>query len=360
MSSIKNNKLINENMINVAVLYGGRSAEHEISLISAKNVLNAINKDKYNIIEVKIDKKGNWSIDNQPVQLLLNYGEGKIINQNTAKTVAQVEVLYPVLHGPYGEDGTIQALAKIAGLPCVGPNLISSAMCMDKDVCKRVLQSADIKIARFVTLRKHSKNNLSYSEITKYLGNQLFIKPANMGSSVGISFANDEESFNKAVVDAYKYDNKLIVEEKIKGREIECAVLGNIEAESSAPGEIVPTKGFYSYESKYLDEKGAILKVPADLPVELSEKAKTLALKAFEYLECKGMARVDMFLTENGEFIINEINTLPGFTEISMYPKLWDYSGVNSTQLTDQAVGLFGRKFYPINRYAYTICNRRL
>ncbi len=325
-------------MIKVAVLYGGRSAEHEISLISAKNVLNAIDREKYEIIEVEIDKKGNWTIENQPVQLLLNYGEGKIINQNTAELVAKVDVLYPVLHGPYGEDGTVQALAKIAGLPCVGPNLISSAMCMDKDVCKRVLQSADIKVARFVTIRKHSKNNLSYNEIAKYLGNKLFVKPANMGSSVGISFSDDEDSFNKAIADAYKYDNKLIVEEKIKGREIECAVLGNTEAVSSAPGEIIPTKDFYSYESKYLDENGAILKVPADLTDELSEKAKSLALKAFEYLECKGMARVDMFLTESGEFIINEINTLPGFTEISMYPKLWEYSGVNSTKLTDMLI----------------------
>ncbi len=325
-------------MTKVAVLYGGRSAEHEISLISAKNVLNAIDRKKYEIIEVKIDKKGNWTIKNQAVQLLLNYGEGKIINQNTAELVAKVDVLYPVLHGPYGEDGTIQALAKIAGLPCVGPNLISSAMCMDKDVCKRVLQSADIKVAKFVTLRKHSKNNLSYIEITKFLGNQLFIKPANMGSSVGISFSDDEQSFNKAIVDAYKYDNKIIIEEKIKGREIECAVLGNIDAVSSVPGEIVPNKNFYSYESKYIDKDGAILKVPAELTEELAIKAKELALKAFEYLECKGMARVDMFLTDSGEFIINEINTLPGFTEISMYPKLWDYSGINSTKLTDMLI----------------------
>ncbi len=325
-------------MTNIAVLYGGRSAEHEISLISAKNVLNAIDKTKYTITEVKIDKKGNWTIDNMPAQLLLNYGEGKIINPNTAKLIAKVDLLYPVLHGPYGEDGTIQALAKIAGLPCVGPNLISSAMCMDKDVCKRILQSADIKVARFVTLRKHSKNNLPYAEITKYLGNKLFVKPANMGSSVGISFADDEQTFNRAVAEAYKYDNKLIIEEKIQGREIECAVLGNIEAVSSEPGEIVPSKGFYSYESKYIDEDGAVLKVPAELTSELSARAKQLALKAFEYLECKGMARVDMFLTPNNEFIINEINTLPGFTEISMYPKLWEYSGINSTKLTDMLI----------------------
>ncbi len=322
----------------IAVLYGGRSAEHEISLISAKNVLNALDTTKYEITEIKIDKEGRWTIDNQDVQLLLNYGEGKIINQQTAQIVAVVDVIYPVLHGPYGEDGTIQALAKIAGLPCVGPNLISSAMCMDKDVCKRVLQRENIKVARFVTLRKYSKNNLSYKEIIDYLGNELFVKPANMGSSVGISFANNEEAFNNAVLEAYKYDNKLIVEEKIQGREIECAVLGNEQAQASEIGEIVPKTEFYSYDSKYIDDNGAALKVPASLTPEISEKAKKLALKAFECLECKGMARVDMFLAANGDILVNEINTLPGFTEISMYPKLWNYAGVNSTKLTDMLI----------------------
>ncbi len=322
----------------IAVLYGGRSAEHEISLISAKNVLEAIDRNKYELTEIKIDKKGNWTIDNQPAQLLLNYGEGKIIHQNTAELLATVDVIYPVLHGPYGEDGTIQALAQIAGLPCVGSNLVSSAMCMDKDVCKRMLEGVGVKVAPFVTLRKHSENNLSYPEIIKQLGNKLFIKPANMGSSVGVSFAKNEQDFNNALIEAFKYDNKVIVEEKIKGREIECAVLGNERAKSSEPGEIVPTKDFYSYDSKYVDDDGAILKVPAGLSKELSEKAKDLAVKAFECLECKGMARVDMFLTEDNEFIINEINTLPGFTEISMYPKLWDYSGIDATQLTDMLI----------------------
>ncbi len=331
----------------IAVLYGGRSAEHEISLISAKNVLNALDTEKYEITEIKIDKKGNWTIENQPVQLVLNYGEGKIISLKTAKIVATVDVIYPVLHGPYGEDGTIQALAQIAGLPCVGPNLVSSAICMDKDLCKRLLQRDNIKVARFVTLRKNSKNNLSYKEIVDYLGTNLFIKPANMGSSVGISFTKNKEAFNEAVSEAYKYDNKLIVEEKIKGREIECAVLGNLQAKSSELGEIVPRSEFYSYESKYLDENGAILKVPATLTPELSDRAKALAIKAFECLECKGMARVDMFLTDSGEFIVNEINTLPGFTEISMYPKLWNHSGINSTKLTDMLIQ------YAIEEFSY-------
>ncbi len=327
-----------KNKKTVAVLYGGRSAEHEISLISAKNVLKAIDKNKYDIVEIHIDKQGLWTINNQAVQLLLNYGEGSIINQKTAEIVARIDVLYPVLHGPYGEDGTIQAVAKLAGLPCVGPNTLSSAVSMDKDVAKRLLQASNIKVAKFITIRKQSSDKPNFGEITKYLGNELFVKPANMGSSVGVSFADNEADYNKALIEAFKYDDKVIVEEKIKGREIECAVLGNYNPKSTVPGEIVPTTNFYSYKSKYIDENGAILQVPSKLSAELSDKAMKVAVEAFQCLECKGMSRVDMFLTDDNEFIINEINTIPGFTEISMYPKLWEYSGVSATELTGMLI----------------------
>ena len=331
--------------IKVAVLFGGKSAEHEVSLASAKNVLNAIDRNKYDVSEIKIDKKGKWWINNIPVLLTQNFGEGEIINQNTGDILATIDVLYPVLHGPYGEDGTIQGFAKLAGLPCVGPGLLASSVCMDKDLAKRLLRDAGIEISDFVTIRKSKPNEYSYEDIVKKLGSDLFVKPANMGSSVGVSFADTEEKFTEALKDAFLYDDKVIIEEKIVGREIECAVLGNDFPKSSVPGEIIPTKSFYSYESKYLDEDDARLDVPANLPQELIEPIKEIAVRTYQCLECKGMARVDMFLTPGNQMIINEVNTLPGFTKISMYPKLWDYSGIPQTELVDQLIQLAIEEF---------------
>jgi len=322
----------------VAVLFGGKSAEHEVSLVSASNVLNAIDESKYEVVEIKIDKKGQWTLEDEPVLLSQNFGEGKIIDQTTAEVLAKVDVLFPILHGPYGEDGSVQGLAKLAGLPCVGPGILASSMGMDKDVTKRLLRDAGIAIAKFVTIRKTKPNEYSYNDITKELGYDLFVKPANMGSSVGVSFANTQEIYEKALQEAFIYDDKVIVEEKIVGREIECAVLGNDFPKSSAPGEIVPTKGFYSYESKYLDENDARLDIPADLPIAMITPIKETAIKTYQCLECKGMARVDMFLTEDNEVIINEVNTIPGFTKISMYPALWAHSGIQQTELIDQLI----------------------
>ena len=314
--------------ITVAVLAGGKSAEHEVSLASVKNVLNAIDRDKYHVFEIKIDKNGKWWHRDTAILLSPNFGEGVIINQNNAEILANIDVVYPVLHGPYGEDGTLQGFVKMAGLPCVGSGTLSSSVCMDKDIAKRLFRDAGIDIADFVTIRKSDINKLSYEEIVEKLGNELFLKPANMGSSVGVSFTDTKEKFKEALKEAFLYDDKVIVEEKIVGREIECAVLGNDFPKSSAPGEIVPTKSFYSYESKYLDADDARLDVPANLPEELIEPLKEIAIKAYQCLECKGLSRVDMFLTPDNRIIINEINTLPGFTQISMYPKLWDYSGI--------------------------------
>jgi D-alanine-D-alanine ligase len=285
-------------------------------------------------------KKGKWWLNEEPVLLSQNFGEGSVIHQDTAKLLANVDVIFPVLHGPYGEDGTLQGFVKMAGLPCVGPGTLSSAVCMDKDIAKRLLKEAGIDIADFVTIRKSNKNKYSYNEIVEKLGNELFVKPANMGSSVGVSFADTKEKYEKALEEAFIYDDKVIVEEKIVGREIECAVLGNDFPKSSAPGEIIPTKSFYSYESKYIDGEDARLDVPANLPDELVEPIKEVAVKAYQCLECKGLSRVDMFLTSDNRMVINEINTLPGFTKISMYPKLWAYSGIPQTELVDQLIQL--------------------
>ena len=324
--------------IRIAVLYGGRSAEHEVSLKSAENVFNSIDTGKYEIIRVFIDKKGNWFLGDRPVLISQNFNQHELVDYQTAEKIVGIDVLYPVLHGPYGEDGSVQGLAKLAGLPCVGPGILASAVGMDKDVAKRLLRDSGIEVAKFVTLRKSKMSQINYQDIVKCLGNELFIKPANMGSSVGVSFSSNQQEFTKALQEAFLYDEKIIVEEKIVGREIECAVLGNDEPKASIPGEIVPTKSFYSYESKYLDEKDARLDIPAKLSDELIQKVRDLALKTYQCLECKGMTRVDMFLRPNGELIINEINTLPGFTKISLYPAMWEYSGIPQSQLVDMLI----------------------
>jgi D-alanine-D-alanine ligase len=336
--------------IKVAVLFGGRSAEHEVSLNSSNNVIGSINKDKYEIIKIKISKNGQWSIDDQAVVLSQNFGEKVILNQSNGKIIANIDVLFPVLHGPYGEDGTVQGLAKLAGIPCVGPGIIGSSMCMDKDITKRLLKEAGISIANFVTLRKSKQEDVDYKKITNELGIELFVKPANMGSSVGVSFASNKEEFEQALKEAFLYDDKVIVEEKIKGREIECAVLGNDFPKASIPGEIIPTKSFYSYESKYLDDNDARLDIPAKIPAEMVGPIQEIAIKAYQCLECKGMSRVDMFLTDDNRLIINEINTIPGFTKISLYPALWAYSGIPQTELVDQLIQFAIEEFENLNK----------
>jgi len=345
------------NRLKIAVLSGGKSAEHEVSLVSATNILNAIDKEKYEVVLIKISKEGSWFLNEKPVVLSQNYGERVIIEKNTGKVLAQIDVLFPVLHGPYGEDGTVQGLAKLAGIPCVGPGVLASSAGMDKDVTKRLLRDAGIAIAKFFTLRKSRPNEISYEKIVQELGNELFIKPANMGSSVGVSSAKNWEEFEKALKEAFLYDDKVIVEEKITGREIECAVLGNDFPKASLPGEIVPTKSFYSYESKYLDDNDARLDIPAKLDEEIIPKIQALAIKTYQCLECKGMTRVDMFLKPDNSLVINEINTIPGFTKISMYPALWAYSGIPQTELIDQLIQFAIEEFEHQNKLESSFSN---
>jgi D-alanine-D-alanine ligase len=335
--------------IKVAVLYGGRSAEHEVSLVSAENVLKSIDKEKYDILKIKIDKQGNWSIDERPVILSQNYNQRKVFAIDNGEVIDTVDVLFPVLHGPYGEDGSIQGFARLAGIPCVGPGILASAAGMDKDVAKRLLRDSGIPVANFITLRKSDFHIYSYADITARLGSELFVKPANMGSSVGVSFSKSEDDFWKAVNEAFLYDIKVIVEEKISGREIECAILGNDKPQASIPGEILPTKSFYSYESKYLDENDARLDIPAILPPEMVAKVQETALKTYQCLGCTGMTRVDMFLTPDGKLIINEVNTIPGFTKISMYPALWQHSGIPQSRLIDMLIQFAIEEFNMLN-----------
>jgi len=342
----------------VAILFGGRSSEHNISLLSAMNVINAIDRDKYEPVLIGIDKSGQWHYNegamkimnhedpklialnnlNKPVLLSQNTDEHSLVSIEDNRTLVQIDVIFPVLHGTYGEDGSVQGLAKLANLPCVGCSILGSAVGMDKDVSKRLLRDAGIPVADFVTLRKGLNESVSYAEASAKLGNELFIKPANLGSSVGVSFVKDEKEYNAAVKMGFLYDPKVVVEEKLVGRELECAVLGNIHPRASAVGEVIPKDDWYSFESKYVDADGAKCMIPAELNEEDVKRVQELAVLTYRLLECEGMARVDMFMLEDGKLVINEVNTIPGFTKISMYPKLWEVSGLSYTDLISQLI----------------------
>jgi len=352
--------------IKVAILFGGKSAEHEVSLQSAKSVYEALDKNKYEPVLVGIDKQGKWQLQDR-AKYLLNETNPKLIalNKRAGECVALVpgeqskqlltmegkgeargvDVVFPVLHGTFGEDGTMQGLLKLMDLPFVGPSVLGSAIGMDKDAAKRLLHDAGIPIAKFITFRAHEKKDIDFRKVAKQLGLPLFVKPANLGSSVGISKVKDEKSFWRAIDDAFKYDSKILIEEFIKGREIEVAVLGNEHPRASVPGEVVPTHEFYSYEAKYIDENGALLNIPAKLPKPVVKKVQELAVRTFKTLECEGMGRVDFFVTKSGKAYVNEINTIPGFTKISMYPKLWEHSGIKYPDLIDRLITLAMERF---------------
>jgi D-alanine-D-alanine ligase len=267
--------------------------------------------------------------------------QSRLLNLSDDRDLGQLDVVFPVLHGPYGEDGSVQGLCRLANMPCVGAGVLGSAVGMDKDVMKRLLRDAGIPIARFVTLPRGMRAP-DFPALKEELGTPLFVKPANLGSSVGISRVESDEEYRAALASAFEYDTKVVVEECIVGREIECAVLGNEDPQASIPGEIVAGGGhtFYDYEAKYIDEKGAELRIPAPLDSRITEKVQSLARRAFTVLCCEGMARVDMFVKEGGEVLVNEINTIPGFTRISMYPKLWEASGISYSQLVDRLITL--------------------
>ena len=345
--------------LNVAILFGGRSPEHKISLLSAQNVLKSIDREKYNPVLIGIDKTGQWHYHNQAMSLLhandvdkialddtrykvllsQNTNERSLIMQSDNDLISTIDVIFPILHGTYGEDGSIQGLCKTANIPCIGCGILGSAVGMDKDIMKRILRDADIKVSKGITVR-NTAEDIRYDSIESSLGNELFIKPANLGSSVGVSYSDNQDKFYDALNNALKYDHKVIVEQKITGREIECAVLGNHNPKASIPGEIVPKSSFYSFENKYVDAEGAELHIPAKLTDDQIKRIQKLSIDTFTVLECRGMARVDMFLTEDNDLIINEINTIPGFTNISMYPKLWEATGLNQTDLISELINL--------------------
>jgi D-alanine-D-alanine ligase len=379
--------------IRVGILFGGRSGEHEISLLSAASVFNAIDKDKYEVVPIGITKEGRWVTAGQAERLLqgkfedhkhlragdpeatpgaavLAKGEAVVVppepqrhgvmtpfetdasshalTRRAADRAINVDVIFPVLHGTFGEDGTIQGLLELADMPYVGAGVLGSAAGMDKDIMKALFRAAGLPIVKHVTfLRRDWEANPN--KIQKLVESKLkypvFVKPANLGSSVGISKARDSKELGPAIEEAAKFDRKIVIEQgvggrKQKAREIECSVLGNDKPEASLPGEIVPSTEFYDYKAKYLDE-GSQLIIPAKLSKAETKEVQRLAIGAFKAVDCSGLARVDFLIEpKSGKLYLNEINTMPGFTAISMYPKLWAASGVSYSDLIGRLIHL--------------------
>lgn len=353
----------------VAVLFGGRSGEHEVSLYSAASVIAALDREKYEIIPVAINQEGRWLAGVTPEQLMPGdkplkpagqdpgggpetvvlpadptfRGLAVVGGKGIGKDINEVDVVIPILHGTYGEDGTVQGLLELANVPYVGAGVLGSALGMDKVLMKTVLAHHGVPMARFRScLRRDWETNPEgvVSEVENSLGYPCFVKPANLGSSVGISKARHREELVQALDLAARYDRKIIVEEFINAREVEVSVLGNDVPIASLPGEVIPSKEFYDYEAKYLDGLSKLL-IPAELPPGTVARLQELAVKVFTVLDCAGMARVDFFLRRpGGEVLVNEINTIPGFTRFSMYPKLWEATGIGYRELLDRLIDL--------------------
>jgi D-alanine-D-alanine ligase len=335
----------------LVVLFGGQSAEHDVSCTTAAHVLRAADPTRYRITPIGISRDGRWSLATDTVRAL-EAGpaalpgrldpRGDVIEPTAAITPdsAAPTVVVPLLHGPLGEDGTVQGMLELADLPFVGSGVLGSALCMDKAAAKAMTAQAGIPQPRYVALRADQVTASSLDAAVTDLGLPMFVKPANMGSSIGVSKAKTRDDLDRAVDTALGYDEWVVIEEAITGREIEVAVLGNLSPRASVPGEIVPGAEFYDYADKYLDDGSQSL-IPAALTPAQADEVRALALRAFAALRCEGLARVDFFLEAGGRgFLLNEINTMPGFTPISMYPKLWIASGLSYAALIDELVAL--------------------
>jgi D-alanine-D-alanine ligase len=343
--------------VRVGIVFGGQSAEHEISILSARNVLAALDRTRFEPVLIGIDRSGHW-LTQDPQRLLASAQDPRRVHiepglpaqiasaltPQSAADASRIDVFFPVLHGTLGEDGAIQGLFEVTGIPYVGAGVLGSAIGMDKDVMKRLLREADVPVADFRCIRRAQFDAQPDAVLAALLplSCPVFVKPANAGSSVGISRVKSAAGLPAALRLAFEFDTKAMVEAAVTGREIELAVLGGDPATVSVAGEIIVQHpdGFYSYDAKYIDEHGARLELPARLSPEELAHAQALALRAFEVLECEGMARVDLFLLPDGSLLVNEINTIPGFTAISMYPKLWSLSGLSPTDLVTRLIDL--------------------
>jgi D-alanine-D-alanine ligase len=322
--------------VRVAVLLGGRSSEHDISRVSARSVLEALDPERYETVTVEIGRDGRWELGTGDSGARSAAGTLPVPTSKVPATLGEVDVVFPMLHGPFGEDGTVQGLLELAGVPYVGAGVLGSALAMDKDVFKAVMRDRGIPVTRNITLRQGQAPENPF-------GFPVFVKPARLGSSVGISKARDEDDLAAAVALAFEHDEKVLVEEFVDGVEVECGVLGNERPEASLPGEI-ESHGFegadwYDYSAKY-DEGGMDLVIPPKLEQETIERVQELAVRSFVAGECEGMARVDFFVRPDGDVLVNELNTIPGFTATSVYAKLFEASGVPYHELVDRLVQL--------------------
>ncbi len=311
-----------KNKLKIAVLFGGKSSEHEVSIETAKFAIDALDRSKYIVISIKIPKNGKFDFN----------------------ILKKFDVVFPVLHGAFGEDGTIQGMLKLIGVPFIGASVLGSAIGLDKDIMKRLLKQAGIPIANFITCKK--QDLVSFEEAKKVLGLPMFVKPANTGSSVGVSKVENKKDFEKAIALSFKYDIKIIIEEMINGREIECGVIGNDLPKVSVFGEIICRDGYYTYEAKCSDGLAEYV-IPAKLNQSILIKAQQIAVRVYKTLECEGMGRVDFFLKKNGDLVVNEINTIPGPV---MFRKLWEASGMSYQKLLDKLINLAILRFKNENK----------
>jgi D-alanine-D-alanine ligase len=349
--------------IKVGVIFGGRSGEHEVSLVSAKGIMNAMDQEKYEIVPIGITREGRWIAsgdpmkaleagtpeDSVPVALLGDPSQRGLMRLEASETavtttrLSEIDVIFPVLHGPYGEDGTVQGLLELADVPYVGAGVLGSALGMDKALMKIVFRDHGLPVVKYLVIKRKEWERAPkgvMQRIEDTLDYPCFIKPANLGSSVGISKVHQWSELAPALDLAARYDRKMLAEQGVNAREIEVSVLGNDDPIASVPGEIIPCREFYDYVAKYIDDRSE-LTIPADLPPETTQQIQKLAIEAYLAVDCAGMARVDFLLDkDSGQIYVGELNTIPGFTPISMYPKLWEASGIPYSELIDRLIEL--------------------
>lgn len=365
-----------KNKIQIGVMFGGRSSEHEVSLMSARSVLGALSPDKYDIIPIGITHEGVWVTGKNTLEAMearnitnlkkvtlipgpfggILYSLEKTNGETVLEPIAKLDVIFPVLHGTFGEDGTIQGLLEIARIPYVGAGVLASSVCMDKALFKEVMRANNLPVLPSVlvtTAMIQQGMDSVLDRLEAFSPYPLFVKPSNGGSSVGITKCRSRGDLLEGLMEAARYDRRVLVEKALSGREIEVSVLGNRNPQASLPGEIIPAADFYNYNAKYFDEKTELL-VPAPLPGEVIERLKDLAIRAYKATDCSGMGRVDFLIDkQSGEIVISEINTIPGFTKISMYPKLWEVSGLPYSVLVDRLVELALERKSEIDRLEF-------
>lgn len=334
----------------VAILYGGRSVEHGVSVNSARNILEHIDRDRFEPLPIGITRTGQWYLTPTVTR---DIGQGKalglVLDAQAPGFILlssgdrfKADIVFPVLHGTDGEDGSIQGLIKAMALPMVGTGVLGSSVSMNKVVAKKLLQAAGLPVTKFLSYHFSERDHIRFNEVKKELGLPFMVKAASLGSSVGVTRVNDDKDFDAAIAEAFRYDDSLLIEAFVKGREIECAVMGNNPAKATLPGEVVisPKYEFYTFDAKYVDPGAVRIDVPADLPEPVAEKIRAVTISAYRALHCEDFARVDLFLSAEDDIYINEINTIPGFTNASMFPMMWRERGVEFTGLISNLLDL--------------------